>query len=56
MTAKRIPQKLKLPLEEKRIDKYSNKRDFATPLKNWDLELMNGPGADVRIWSGLLAG
>ena len=54
MKAKSISQKPKLTVEEKGIAKWIN--ESATSLKYRELELMNGLGAEVQIWRGLLAG
>ena len=54
MKAKSISQKPKLTGEEKGIAKWIN--ESATSLKYRELELMNGLGAEVQIWRGLLAG
>ena len=54
MKAKSISQKPNLTVEEKGIEKWINKS--ATSLKYCELELMNGLGAEVQIWKGLLAG
>ena len=54
MKAKSISQKPNLTVEEKGIEKWINKS--ATSLKYRELELMNGLGAEVQIWKGLLAG
>ena len=54
MKAKIISQNPNLTVEENGIEKWINKS--ATSLKHHELKLMNGLGAEVQIWRGVLAG